>query len=176
MQVDHAGGEGSVFRGRRWRVLEAARAAWRIVEGPVLDIALATLHDGASRRVPAGDVGCGIGLREVEIGLGHPQLGPDTVEADFAVGPLEREGMTDGHLAAVFMPLVHAPEMGVPQIETEFVHEPRHERQLLRRPDWSADADRIVGSRLPPGRDVFERLGEVEILERVVEDDLKPGP
>ena len=50
---------------------------------------------------------------------------------------------------------------------------PRDERQLLGRADRPADADRIVVGALPPRVDVFERLGEVELFERVVEDDLE---
>ena len=61
-------------------------------------------------------------------------------------------------------------------VELERVDEARDERQLLGRTDRAADADRVVVGALPPGVDVLERLGEIEILERVVERrPVKPG-
>lgn len=46
-----------------------------------------------------------------------------------------------------------------------------HERELFRRPDRAADPDRVVVRALTPGMHVFERLGKIELLERVVHDD-----
>ena len=64
----------------------------------------------------------------------------------------------------------------VPQIELQLVDQPGDERQLLGRADRAADAGRVVGRRLPPGRDVFQRLGQIEIFERVVELDGEAWP
>ena len=62
------------------------------------------------------------------------------------------------------------------QVELEFVDEPGYERQLLCRPNRTADADRVIGGRLPPGMDVFQGLSQIEVFQRVVEDHLKAGP
>ena len=58
--------------------------------------------------------------------------------------------------------------------ESQFVDQPGHQRQLLGRPDRAADPDRIVGRRLLPGVDVLQRLGQVEVLQRIVENNLEP--
>src|SRR2546425_584357 len=61
-------------------------------------------------------------------------------------------------------------------VKSQIVHQPRDERQLFRWPNRSADADRVVLSRLLPRVDVFERLREIKFLKRVVEDDFESGP
>ncbi len=61
------------------------------------------------------------------------------------------------------------------KLEPELVHEARDERELLGRADRAADAHGIVRGALLPRGDVFERFGEIEILERVVEDDPEAG-
>ena len=55
------------------------------------------------------------------------------------------------------------------QLDVQRVDHPRHQRQLLGRADRAADADRIVRRRLLPGVNVFQRLGAVELFERVVD-------
>src|ERR1035438_2317636 len=84
--------------------------------------------------------------------------------------------MRGRRLSAIEIPFVHAPEMPRPDIKGEVVHETRHQRELFRRPNRPADAYRVVGRGLLPGGDVFERLGQVKLFERVVEHDLEAGP
>src|SRR5688572_20736790 len=60
-------------------------------------------------------------------------------------------------------------------VEPQRVDDARHERQLLGGTDWPADADGVVVRALAPRAYVFERLGEVELLERVVQDDAEAG-
>ena len=61
-------------------------------------------------------------------------------------------------------------------VEVQIVHQARHQRQLLGRANGAADANRVVGGGLFPGGDVFQRLGEVKLFERVEEHDLEAGP
>ena len=60
-------------------------------------------------------------------------------------------------------------------VEAEGVDDARHERKLFSRANGAADANGVVGRTLAPGINVFERLGEVEIFERVVENNLEAG-
>ena len=81
----------------------------------------------------------------MQLTVRHPQIGPDAVETQFPVGPLEAQsgcvawtlGPIDGE------PLVHAPEVRRRR-EIELVDDARDERKLLGRPDRAANADRIV--------------------------------
>ena len=106
----------------------------------------------------------------------HRELRADAIETQFSVRTLERQRMRDRRFFAVEKPFVHAPEMGGFQREPEFVHDPRNERELFRGSDRAANADWIIGRRLPPGRDVFERFGEIEIFQRIIENDLESVP
>ncbi|OPZ97173.1 MAG: hypothetical protein BWY71_01698 [Planctomycetes bacterium ADurb.Bin412] len=74
---------------------------------------------------------------------------------------------------AVYEPFVHPPEMGVLQVQAQFVHQPGHQGQLLGRPDRPADPHRVIRGGLLPGGDVFEGFRQVEILQGVVEPDLE---
>src|ERR1035438_9102519 len=84
--------------------------------------------------------------------------------------------MRGRRLFAVEIPFVHAPEMPGANLQVEVVHEARHQRELFRRPNRSTDAYRVVGRGLLPGGDVFERLSQIKLFERVVEHDLEAGP
>jgi hypothetical protein len=85
-----------------------------------------------------------VGVWKMEVGFGHAEVGADAVEAEFAVGAFEGEGMFRGDGFVVFDPFVHAPEVGVLEIEFEFVDEARDERQLFGGSDRSADTARII--------------------------------
>ena len=110
--------------------------------------------------------------------VGHPQSAPDAVETQFAVGSLEAEWMRHLDFSAGLdvEPLVHAPEMPAADVEVERVDDARDEGKLLRGADRAADADRVVVGALPPRLDVLERLGEIELFERVVEHDPEARP
>ncbi len=73
-------------------------------------------------------------------------------------------------------PFVHAPEMGLADVQVQLVDQPGHQRQLLGRADRTADAGRIVVGRAAPGVDIFQRLGQIEIFERVVHHHAEAGP
>ena len=62
------------------------------------------------------------------------------------IGALEGQRMRDGNFFARrgVEPFVHAPEMRGAEVKAQFIDQPRHQRQLLGRPDGPADADRIV--------------------------------
>src|SRR5690242_11611120 len=85
--------------------------------------------------------------------------------------------MSHGHFFSCRLvePLVHPPEMSAAYIEPEFGHEPGDERELLRRPDRAAYADRVVVSALLPGGHIFECFREIEVFEGIVEDDTEAG-
>ena len=61
-------------------------------------------------------------------------------------------------------------------VELEIVHQPGDEGKLLRRADRTTHADRIVRGRLPPRGHILQRLGQIEVFQAVIEDDLKTGP
>ena len=108
---------------------------------------------------------------------GHPQLRPDALEAQLLVGPGETQWVRNRHGSAGGVdPFVHAPEMGLADVQVQLVDQPGHQRQLLGRADRTADAGRIVVGRAAPGVDVFQRLGQIEIFERVVHHHAEAGP
>ena len=84
--------------------------------------------------------------------------------------------MRHGHLPAVLIPLIHAPEMGVSEIESQFVYEPGHQWQLLCWPNRATHTNRVIGSRPTPCHDIFEGFSEIKVLKRFVEYDAKAGP
>src|SRR5437870_4660594 len=61
-------------------------------------------------------------------------------------------------------------------VESQIIHQPCDERQLLRWPNRSADAGRVVMRRLFPRVDVFERFREIKFLERIVKQDFESWP
>ena len=180
MEINHACAELPILgRGRRC-ILISSDTPHRIVESPMLGITLPALHDGTTNAPPTRGVRSKVRLRKMQVGIGNRKFGPDATEAQFAVGAFEGEGVRDGRFLSVEIPLVHAPEVGRLKAEPKFIDNPRNQRELFRRTNGTADPDGIVRRRLPPGSDVFERLGEVEIFQGVVEDDSeslagKPG-
>ena len=178
MKLDDARGELAVLvrRGRGVLVPPATREG--IVERPMLHVALAALHDGAAdARIPCLAEGAGVGLGKVEVGLRDAEAAVDAVEAELAVAFLEAEGMGGRDLAAGggVEPLVHAPEVGMAEVEAEAVDEPGDEGELLGGANGAADADGVVGGGHAPCVDVFEGLGEVEVFAGIVEDDAEAG-
>ena len=131
--------------GRRRRLVAVLPfAPRRIVERPMLHLALAALHHDAADLVERlrvfvdrADFG------KVQVRFRHPQLGANAVEAQLAVGPREAQRERLGRLAAVDHPFVHAPEMACRRFSPKLVHQPRHQRQLLGRSDRPADARRV---------------------------------
>ena len=152
----------------------------RIVERPVLHVALPALHDRAahagvpglrgSRAVSAfGKCRCASGIRSSRrMRLKHSSRSARSKLSGCVTGT-SRPVVDSNHSS---MP----QKCAVPHVEAELVDDARDERQLLGRPDRAADADRIVVGALPPRVDVLQRLGEIELLERVVEDDREAGP
>ena len=85
--------------------------------------------------------------------------------------------MVQRNFLSVFAyPLIHSPEVTVGNIDAEVIDEPGYEGKLLGGSDWSADTHRVVCSCLSPGVNTLEGLGEVEVLQGIVEHDLKPRP
>ena len=82
MEIDDASGELSIFfRGRR-RLFVSAFAGQGIVEGPMLHIALATLHHrAADSRVPARAVSPRVAFREMQLSIRRPQIFAYAIEA-----------------------------------------------------------------------------------------------
>ena len=152
-----------------------ADTARRIIEGPMFNFALAALHDEATDVFPASAVFEVVGVRKMEVRFGHAQIGTDAVEAEFAIGAFEGEGMFGADGFVVFNPFVHAPEVRGSEVEFEFVDEAGDEWELFGGADGAADAAGVIWSRSAPGGDVFEGFGEVEIFEGVVENDFETG-
>ena len=177
MQLHKAGAELAVFCRRRRGVFVFACARERVVERPVLDLALPALHDDTANIVVALAVGFQVAAWKMQVLFRDAEAFVDPVEAEFLVCFGKRERMVRVHGLAVDHPLIHPPEMGVVllEIDPEGVDHLRHNGELLSRPDWSADASWIVRRALPPGVDVFQRLGGVELLHRVIEVDCKTG-
>src|SRR5205085_1392796 len=152
----------STFRWRRRGILVFALSPRRVVERPVLHLALSALHDDAADLVVTAAIRAEVAGGEVEVFFRNRELLINAVEAKLHVGFRERKrvGYRDGF--ALFDPFVHAPEMRIVQLEADAVHDSCDQRKLFRRTDRTADAGRVVRRRLPPGFDVFEGLGEVE--------------
>ena len=77
-------------------------------------------------------------------------------------------------LSAVKIPLIHAPEVHVLEVESEFIDQPCDQGQLFGRAYRAADARWIVGGCLPPGAYILQGLcegrgakGDVERLEQL---------
>ena len=104
-------------RGRGVGVLTFAGKG--IVEGPVLDLALPSLHDGAADLVETVAEGVEIAGREVLVGPGQGQIPGDPVETKFIVALGERKRVIGRDRIPVFQPFVHAPEVGFQLSEVE---------------------------------------------------------
>src|SRR5262249_15207655 len=157
VEIDDARGQLAIFGGARRGVLVLAFARERVVEGPVFYVALAALHHGAAHAgIPGFAIGGDIGFREMELRIGHAQLFADTRETHLAIGLFEAERVRDGRLLAGLgiVPFVHAPEVCGVELEAELVDQSRDERELFRRADRAAEADRIIGRAFLPGGDV----------------------
>ena len=176
MEVHDAGSQLEIlFRGG-WGVAVFAGPSDGVVEGPVFHVTLAALHDGAADSgIPRRSIGSGVGLGEMQVGVGHDLFAGDAVEAQFSVGLFEGEGMGGGCLLAVDDPFVHAPEVAGADVEAECVDDAGDQWQLLGGSNGSANADGVVVGALFPGGDVFEGFGEVEFFEGVVEGDFETG-
>ena len=160
----------SMDAGLRNQIL-AARAALPAIKTPGT-----ALHDcAADAGVPCLHEVGDLGLGEVQVGFGHHELLLDAVEAEFAVGALEGERVRHRHflLRLVVIPFVHAPEVGVLQVEAELVDQAGDEGELFGRTDRAADTDGVVGRSLLPGGDVFQGFGEIEVLEGVIHHHLE---
>jgi hypothetical protein len=100
----------------------------------------------------------------------------DPLETEFPVGSLETQRVSDRNLFTIQHPLVHSPEMSMLQFQPQFIHQPRHQRQLFGRPNRPADARRRIVARLSPGVDVLQRLGQIELLECIEEFNSESVP
>src|ERR1043165_1936378 len=101
MQIDHAGGELTVLSRRRRLILMFASALGRVIKCPMLDIALAALHDGTTHPFPAFTINGGVGFWEVQILRRHHQLRPNPAKAKLPVRPLERKWMRHRRFATI---------------------------------------------------------------------------
>ena len=175
MQLHEAGAELAVFCGRRRGVFVFACARQRVIERPVLNLALPALHDDTANIVVALAVGFQIAAWKMEVLFRDAEAFVNPVEAEFLVCFGKRERMVRIHSLPIDHPLVHPPEMGIVlfEVDPEGVDHLRHDGELLSRPDWSTDASWVVRRALPPSVYIFQRLGGVKFLHRVVEMDFK---
>ena len=175
MQIDDTRRQLTVLLGRRRIVNIGAFARQRVIEGPVLRVALSALHQHAVEIIECLAVGRQIARREVEILLRHAQFGTDAVEAELFIAFRKGERMVRRNGFAVFDPFVHAPEMGVQfgKIHVRRVHDARHERQLLRRANRAADTARMRGGGLLPSFDIFQSFSQIELFNRVIHHDFE---
>ncbi len=79
-------------------------------------------------------------------------------------------GGGDFALGVGVVPFIHAPEVGVFEIDLKFVDQARDEGELFGGAYWAAYAYGIVGGGLSPGVNVFESFCEVEVFVGVVHD------
>ena len=142
----------------------------------MLYIPLAALHHGAAHAgIPAPAVGHGIRFWKMQIGIGHNQLLLDAIEAKLAIGPLKGQWMRQRSCVFANKPLIHAPEMRRTNVYPEVVYNARDQRELLGRSDRPTNAHWIIFGGLAPGIDIFQRFGQVKILERLVKNNVEPG-
>ena len=176
MEFDDAGGEFAILGGSGGLGFVFAGAFDGVVEGPVFDIALATLHDDATDTGgPAFGVVGDVCFWEMHLAVRHDEALGDAIEAEFAIGAFEGERVLHGDFffGVGIVPFVHAPEVAAFERDAEFGDEAGHEGELFGGADGAADAGGVVVGGLLPGVDVFEGLGEVEVLEGVVHDDFE---
>ncbi len=86
------------------------------------------------------------------------------MEAQIPVRAGEREGMVLGHRLSVHDPLIHAPEVGVTQVQLQRADDSGRQGKPLRGPDGPADPRGPGGRGLAPGMNVLQGLGQVELL------------
>src|SRR5437660_376287 len=113
MQLYHAGRQLSILR-RAWRArLVFARAPRWIIESPMFHVPLPALHHRATHAgLPAFPVRARIAFWEVQVGIRHHQLLPNSAEAKLAVRLLERKRMRRRRFFALQKPFIHTPEVG----------------------------------------------------------------
>src|SRR6516162_1284227 len=80
------------------------------------------------------------------------------------------------NLPAILEPLVHSPEMARAHVQSQVIDQSRDQRQLLCRPDRSANAHRIIRRGLFPCTDVLQRLSQVELLVYIEHHHLEARP
>src|SRR5262249_51360209 len=85
-----------------------------------------------------------------------------------------REGMRYGSLSFTHEPFIHSPEMRRADVDFEIIYQAGHQWQLLRRANRTANPSGIIGCRLLPGIDIFERLRHIELFQSVIENHFKP--
>src|SRR5205823_12026517 len=117
-----------------------------------------------------------IRLWKVQVLPRHQQFGPNAVETKLTISAFEGERMIHRHLCAVEEPFVHSPEMRRLEREVQFIDDSRDQRKLFSRANRPTNADWIIRSRLAPGIDVLECLGQINILQSVVEHYFEAGP
>src|SRR6185436_2330401 len=174
MKVNNTCRELPVF-GRRGRgILVLSRALRRVIERPMLHVALAALHHRASHSsVPALTISARDAFWKMKIRIWHDEFPADTIKAHFTISFFERERMRHWRFFAIKKPLIHAPEMGGLDVEIQRVYEPGNQGQLLRWPYRPTNPNRVVGSGLLPCGDVFQRLRQIEIFQRFIHHDLE---
>src|SRR5215211_5651449 len=108
--------------------------------------------------------------------LRHLKFRTNAVETQIHIGFGKRKWMINGHSPVVFDPLVHAPEVGIVELQFKRVYNSRDKRQLLRRPNRSTNTDWTIGRRLLPNADILESFRAIKLFDRVVDRNFKSGP
>jgi len=139
----------------------------------MLDFALPALHHHAAHLLPACAVFVQVSSGEMQVLFRHAQPRADAIETQLAVCPLEAQRVGLRHRLPIDGPFIHAPEMRVAQVELQLVDHPRHQGELLGRPNRPTDPRRAAFTGLIPRRNIFQRLSQVKILQRVVKPDLE---
>ena len=117
VQVDDARAQLAILGRRRRRVRVRRLALGRVVEGPVLDLALAALHHHAARLRPSSR--CtprGSAAGKWRFSRGMRSSGRMRLKHSSRSARAKLSGKSTADLFAVDHPFVHAPEVGVPQV------------------------------------------------------------
>src|SRR5688572_23619235 len=101
MQVDHPSTQFPVFSRRRRRIAKRPLPLQWIVESPMFDIALPTLHHRTPYSAPSARIGGNVSLGEVQVLLRHGEVATNPAEAKFAIRTFEGQRMCHWHLLAV---------------------------------------------------------------------------
>src|ERR1043165_9726076 len=97
MQFHHARPELALLGGCGWVVLVLAGTLGRIVERPMFDLALASLHHGATNVVVRILVSLDVAGGETEVLLRHREFLADAIESHVLVALGERQWMILAH-------------------------------------------------------------------------------
>src|SRR5205085_12318322 len=101
MKIHYPSRQLAVLGGGGRTVFVVAFTFGRVIESPMLDVALSSLHGRATHAFPGFAISRSVSLGKVQVLGGHDQLGPDPTETKLAISPFEGERVSHGRFPAI---------------------------------------------------------------------------